>query len=116
MSGTDDTAERLATLLKVANGLQLQIATLRETQIDREQAQDRRINQLAHRIATLEQHTSIDVELLNRIRGLEALARTEAERISAVEMLAGIRAGHMGKPPADSDPVTITDHAPNAPR
>lgn len=116
MSHTDDTAERLATLLHVVNELQLQRTKLWEAQTDREQAQDRRITDLLHRIATLEQHTSIDVELLNRIRGLEALARTEAERIAAVEMLAGIRAGHMGKPYADSDPVVITDHAPNAPR
>ncbi len=37
-------------------------------------------------------------------------------RMAAIERLAGIRLGHMGARPTDSDPAVITDHAPNTPR
>ena len=69
--------------------------------------------------ARLHHQDSRIVELMARVAGLEALCKAQPEitrRLAAVEALAGIRAGHMGAHPADSDAMTLTEHRPNAPR
>ncbi len=56
------------------------------------------------------------VELTDRLHQQDHRIAELMQRMAAVERLAGIRAGHMGARPTDSDPAVITDHAPNAPR